>query len=50
MAQTFVNHIIKLVMKERDEKETTTSRLLSGTPTELGTKGVAILNLKVSGE
>lgn len=47
MADIFINHLIDLVIKERDEEERLTTRLLKGSPFELEEKGVAILNLCV---
>ncbi|KAG2210293.1 hypothetical protein INT47_003278 [Mucor saturninus] len=50
MADIFINHLIGLVIKERDEEERLTNKLLDGSPGELQEKGVAILNLRVEGE
>lgn len=49
MADIFINHLIDLVIKERDEEERLTTKLMEGSPEELEEKGVAILNLRVEG-
>jgi hypothetical protein len=46
----FIAHLIELVLKEKKLDEKSTGALLSGTPAELEAKGVAILDLMVTGK
>lgn len=46
----FIAHLIELVKKEQELDKKSNSALLRGTPTELEVKGVAILNLMVTGK
>lgn len=48
-ATKFVQHMISLVQKEMKIDQKETEKLLSGPAEVLQSKGVAILNLKVTG-
>lgn len=46
----FVNHLISLVQDEMSVDQKETKKLLSGPPVSLQNKGVAILNLRLTGK